>query len=486
MIVYYLFSIQKVSTIYIDKTQDTILQMKKDFIKDTVNNLLTEIDTERKAKAEYFDHMIEKTSAIIHLKMPKDQKSFCDFIINFFLKDSDFELWTVLIWDKKANQVIYDQKLLGGESWEDTLANVKTTLSSYRLIKHGDNIAVFGISKKYINDVVKEEMSQTIRNLKFGDDSYLWVNEIIHYEGGKNYAIRRVHPNLIETEGSYLSTDTTDEKGNYPYLTELQGIKKDGELFFTYFFKELNSNTISEKLTFAKLYKDFNWVIAMGVYQKDLQSYIDHTNKVSGALVSKLTFLLVFLFVVIMMIGYLVVLITEKWHFRNSKRLLESEINQDQLTKSGSRRSGTKELIRLFKEYKKNGISPGIMMFDLDYFKKINDNYGHATGDLVLSETVKVISEFIRSSDRVIRWGGDEFIVIFYGLPQKHAVAYGNKLLTVASSIKFPEQKIHLTLSIGFSYFKSTDVDYTKVLERADQALYQSKINGRNQVHLIL
>jgi diguanylate cyclase (GGDEF)-like protein len=245
---------------------------------------------------------------------------------------------------------------------------------------------------------------------------------------------------------------------------------------------------VSEKLTYAKLYKDFNWVIAMGTYQKDIQSYIDQTNKESKALASRLIFILGFLFIIIMVISYAIVMFIEKLNYRHSKKLLESEINQDSLTKADSRRNGTKELNNAFKEYRKNGTNAGIMMFDIDYFKNINDTYGHAVGDLVLVEIVNAIYRIIRSSDKLIRWGGDEFIVIFYGLQVENAIIFGNKILSVASSLNVSVEGkvINPTLSIGFSYFKEMDTDFLDVLKRVDQALYESKTKGRNQVSLLL
>lgn len=487
VIYFYLFSITEVSNVYIDKTQETIIQMKKDFLKDTVNNLISEIDAERKSKAENMERQVYNTSAIINLKLTLTDKEFNDFFVSFFT-DSEYDFWTVLLINRKDGKVIYDSQGLVSDGWKPTMDSIKAKLSSYRIIEHGNETAIYGISKKYIDNLVKESVSEKVRTMKFNDGSYVWINEILNYKGGKNYAIRRVHPNLPQTEGKYLSTDIIDVKGNLPYLTELQGINKEGELFFSYYFKELDSEEISEKISYAKLYKDFDWVIAMGIYLDDVQDYIDHTNQESKELASKLTLILVFLFIIILFSSYLSIILIEKVHYRHSKKQLESEINQDSLTKADSRRSGTNELTRAFRDFKLSGANAGIMMFDIDWFKSINDKYGHAVGDLVLIEIVKAVYRVIRSSDRLIRWGGDEFIVIFYGLQKKNAISIGNTILSVVSSVKIPTEngEIVPTLSIGFSYFKGTDSDFKDVLKRADEAMYKSKTNGRNQANLIL
>ncbi len=488
MIYFFLFSINKVSGVYRSKTQETVVDMNKDFMKDTVNNLISDIELERVTQTENIGSLVSDTFSVLNSTMPEKDKEFNNYFVDFFQNDSPNDLWTIVIWNNNENKLIYDSHNLAGDTWENTLNAVVANLSAYRIVNHGDEIAVFGISKNYVDNIVKTNIAYKIKKMQFEGDTYIWVNEILNYQGGKNFAIRRIHPNLPEEEGAYLSTDTTDMKGNHYYETELDGINKYGEVFFYYYFKELHSDTVSEKLTYAKLYKDFDWIIAMGTYQKDIQSYIDQTNKESKALASRLIFVLGFLFVIIMSIGYTIVILIEKLYFRHSKKMLESEVNQDALTKADSRRSGTKELSNAFKEFRKNGTNAGIMMFDIDYFKSINDTYGHAVGDSVLVEVVKSIYRIIRSSDKLIRWGGDEFIVIFYGLQVENALAYGETILSVVSSLNLPSEseKISPTLSIGFSYFKETDSNFSDALKRVDQALYESKTNGRNQVKIIL
>ena len=120
--------------------------------------------------------------------------------------------------------------------------------------------------------------------MHFEYGSYMWVNEVLSYSGGDNYAIRRVHPNLPETEGMYLSTDMEDIAGNRPYLVELEGVKRYGSLFISYHFQELNSDSVSEKLAYARLYKEFDWIIAMGIHYNEMDEYIASTNEKAQSL----------------------------------------------------------------------------------------------------------------------------------------------------------------------------------------------------------
>jgi len=130
------------------------------------------------------------------------------------------------------------------------------------------------IEQLYDEKTLMERITIDIRNLRLADNGYVWVNEVLNYEGGENYAIRRIHPNLIETENSFLSTTMEDIKGNTPYLTELNGINKNGSIFFTYWFKKMDSDKIVEKLSYAQHYEDFNWIIAAGVYLDDIELII--------------------------------------------------------------------------------------------------------------------------------------------------------------------------------------------------------------------
>ena len=137
-------------------------------------------------------------------------------------------------------------------------------------------------NESYDDELIKNETLTFIRQIvhesNFSNGAYIWINEVTDYSGGENYGIRQVHGNLPETEGMLLSTSMQDAKGNLPYLAELEGIKKNGELYYKYWFKEYKSEKISEKITYAKLYTPYNWIVCTGTY---LNSMYEPTGGVS-------------------------------------------------------------------------------------------------------------------------------------------------------------------------------------------------------------
>ncbi|WP_324824607.1 diguanylate cyclase domain-containing protein [Sinanaerobacter sp. ZZT-01] len=486
-IIFYLFSINRIGDIYISTTNEMIYSTKKDFLKNTVDNLISEIDLKRKRKTELFEKVVNQTYEMMQLKIYLTDSEFNEFVTNFFQNHPDYGFMTILVWNHTGNYAVYDSKNSAKNSWEDTLRSVSDDLCAYRTLSSEHETILLGVSKEYMDSLVKEEIADIIRNAKFDGGSYIWVNEIINYEGGTNYAIRRVHPNLLKTEGMYLSTNIRDIKGNLPYLEELEGVKKDGELFITYYFKEMDSAIISEKLAYAKLYKDYNWIIAMGVYLDDLQAVIDHTNEESKALASKITRILLLLFMIILILSYALIVLVEKLYYRHSKKMMEYEMNQDTLTKAENRRGGKAELTNALMQYRQDGAYFGIVMLDIDLFKNINDNYGHDAGDFVLIEIVKNIKCMIGESDHIIRWGGDEFILILKDLKEAQLIALCERILLSIADLKIQIQnkQVVVTLSMGISFFREDDLDFIEALERADKALYMSKTNGRNQISVV-
>lgn len=137
-----------------------------------------------------------------------------------------------------------------------------------------DDFSGQNLTQAQKDEISKTRVSRRIRDLRLIDNGYVWVNRIVDYAGGEKYARRQVHPNLPDTEGEWLSTHSRDIKGNQPYLTELEGVKKDGEIYFEYYFKRMDSDEISHKMSYAKLYKPWDWVVATGVYLDDVDRLV--------------------------------------------------------------------------------------------------------------------------------------------------------------------------------------------------------------------
>ena len=124
-----------------------------------------------------------------------------------------------------------------------------------------------------------------------------------------------------------------------------------------------------------------------------------------------------------------------------------------------------------------------ISMLYIDHFKKINDSYGHTTGDEVLRNLAGELRNRIRHPDTIGRYGGEEFLIVLPHSPVKAAMEQAQRLCKHVRSllIKSGDKEIAVTISIGIAQYKTHKEDWQSFLSRADAALYQAKNNGRDQ-----
>jgi diguanylate cyclase (GGDEF)-like protein len=128
-----------------------------------------------------------------------------------------------------------------------------------------------------------------------------------------------------------------------------------------------------------------------------------------------------------------------------------------------------------------------LLMFDIDFFKKINDTYGHTVGDVVLKYVAKIIMNSIRNTDVAARYGGEEFVVLVSRPGKTLAMKIAERIRKSIehSNIKYKGIVIKTTISGGVVYYDpAVDTSDDVMIERADKALYQSKQNGRNRITL--
>lgn len=156
---------------------------------------------------------------------------------------------------------------------------------------------------------------------------------------------------------------------------------------------------------------------------------------------------------------------------------------RDPLTGLYNRRFGMTRLNEEFARSIRNDLPVGIMVFDIDHFKKVNDTHGHLIGDRVLVNIAKTARSVIREGDILMRYGGEEFVIILPGASVKDSYSLAERLrhLIEDASIHHGIHTIHVTVSIGISsHPESNASDANTLLQYADEALYLAKESGRN------
>lgn len=163
------------------------------------------------------------------------------------------------------------------------------------------------------------------------------------------------------------------------------------------------------------------------------------------------------------------------------RRELQRLATTDGLTGAANRRTLNEQLTLAIRDFKLANRSFGLMVLDLDHFKHINDNYGHKTGDRMLTELIPLLQSLLRNSDQVFRFGGEEFVVLLADIREPDLLKLADKIRQgVATKLMLPDGK-ELTTSIGAAMLKPAE-DWEDWLHRADMALYQAKNDGRNRV----
>lgn len=131
--------------------------------------------------------------------------------------------------------------------------------------------------------------------------------------------------------------------------------------------------------------------------------------------------------------------------------------------------------------------SLAFIMLDIDYFKKVNDTYGHMAGDMILKQVAGILTSSARSSDIAGRYGGEEFGLVLPGANALDACLVGEKIRSAVEENSFDigNETIKITISIGVYSSKPEEIiDPKEIIKRADEALYKAKTNGRNRVEL--
>ncbi|MDQ1298605.1 MAG: hypothetical protein QG558_1144 [Campylobacterota bacterium] len=182
-----------------------------------------------------------------------------------------------------------------------------------------------------------------------------------------------------------------------------------------------------------------------------------------------------------------------KNYFEAAKAVIESRTLMDKLRDSSLRDGATHLYNRRFLEEfidktaeqaLRSHVSYSILMIDIDFFKMVNDTYGHDCGDAVIKSLAEILQTSVRKADLPIRYGGEEFLVLLHNTTPEGALQVGEKIRTQfgVKKYQFGADTVTKTLSIGIAHFPGDADSIWKVIKFADLALYEAKNTGRNRV----
>jgi len=168
---------------------------------------------------------------------------------------------------------------------------------------------------------------------------------------------------------------------------------------------------------------------------------------------------------------------------RSREQEFKTQAQRDPLTGLYNRRAGTDKIQLLLKRARQNNSEFAFLMIDLDGFKPINDTYGHEAGDKVLLVLADRLQSSVRTDDVVIRWGGDEFLVMIQKNNQNLEASHVEKklLLVIQEPIEIsPSVEVHTGASIGIAIFPNDSLDMDSLISYADKAMYHVKLHSKN------
>jgi diguanylate cyclase (GGDEF)-like protein len=170
---------------------------------------------------------------------------------------------------------------------------------------------------------------------------------------------------------------------------------------------------------------------------------------------------------------------------QEEKRIAEKEAKTDMVTGLFNRRAYNEICNMEYQRLVRNHRILSVVMFDIDHFKRINDTYGHDTGDIVLKNVAQIVESVIREYDYAFRIGGDEFLLLLPETNREQASLLAERIRKQIEDQKVVDKNnliLSLTASFGIAQYNQNDASIETVTRKADEALYQAKKSGRNRV----
>lgn len=305
----------------------------------------------------------------------------------------------------------------------------------------------------------KEMAINALESMRYGDNGYFWIND--------RQGVVLMHPFVTDLLNSN-QINMQDVKGNFLFRDIINtAVEGGGQV--EYFWPKPTVSTPFQKVSHVVYFEPWDWVLGTGLYFEDIER--DIQNYAIAALCFG------FVFSVILVIA--ATMVTKKMMFQ-----LEDMAIIDSLTTLHTRRYLLENIDNMVARHERHkDFYLTAIFLDIDHFKKINDSFGHANGDKVLSNVGKMIKQVSRPNDLSVRYGGEEFVILVLDKDEKAALHLAERICHTAKHTVFykDQQKFNITLSAGIAY-RLVDEAIFDTLQRADENLYKAKTSGRNRI----
>ncbi|WP_044417908.1 sensor domain-containing diguanylate cyclase [Halarcobacter anaerophilus] len=341
------------------------------------------------------------------------------------------------IYYKSANHFIFTSENLQYKDKKQFLSIYKKS-SWERFIKNQNKYKNMIISNTY-NEYLKKEHLLTLSLPVYKEKNFTGLvsieknlNTLTEYLkrvalSGRTYLVNGKDNIIVSKENSLLNTKLTD-----------------------------NSDIIKIPIVENQLYLTH----VMDKYKLRKEAFYRSSGKI---------LILLLLIVISIILIYLKVVLTKVQYLANT----------DALTKLLNRRAMKESIENQMKISRRYNQELSFLLIDIDYFKKVNDKYGHQTGDLVLTKVSDLFKHLIRGCDIAARYGGEEFLIALANTDINEAYLMAERVRKLANKIKIKGINLNLTVSIGCCSLKEED-DYESILRRVDKLMYKAKKRGRD------
>ncbi len=364
-----------------------------------------------------------------------DEALYLANLADFYLKRSDYP--TALRYAQQALPLTRELKNLGGETV--ALANIGLAQIALRDIESG---------KRHLRASI--DIDERRGSLTGVSDSYAEMGQYLERAGDTRGAIEALHQHralsdqILQRDQQQAILEMQEQFDSDRRARELELLTRDGEIK-------------TEQLRARDLQQGLWWLIAA-----------------SGLLT-----------VVMVLMGVKRVRQTNR-QLATSNALLKEQAEIDPLTGLANRRHFQAAMRHLAAGGKFSGT---VFLADLDHFKRVNDQHGHAIGDAVLVEVAQRLRTMLRDADLIVRWGGEEFLVVVSALGTDAVQTLAQRMLDVIGGMPFEHEgrRVQITVSIGYATFPIEPsllaVSWERAINLVDTALYLAKAHGRNRAY---